>query len=66
MIRRSQLEKLLSNYPSRFEVQMSRMVIMISLFGWVRFTQPSDLTKFQQLIDNGLTFTLLRNEPVSE
>ena len=31
-IRRSRLKKLLLNYPSRFEVQMSRMVIMISLF----------------------------------
>ena len=34
-IRRSRLKKLLLNYPSRFEVQMSRMVIMISLFGCV-------------------------------
>ena len=33
------------NYPSRFEVQMSRMVIMISLFGRVRFTHLSDLEK---------------------
>ena len=40
MIRQSGLKKLLLNYPSRFEVQMSRMVIMISLFG---FTHPSDL-----------------------
>ena len=38
-IRRSRLGKMLLNYPSRFEVQMSRMVIMISLFGRVRFTQ---------------------------
>ena len=43
MIRQSRLEKLLLNYPSRFEVQMSRMVIMISLFGRVRFTHLSDL-----------------------
>ena len=43
VIRRSQLKKLLLNYPSRFEVQMSRMVIMISLFGRVRFTHLSDL-----------------------
>ena len=33
VIRRSRFKKLLLNYPSRFEVQMSRMVIMISLFG---------------------------------
>ena len=37
------LKKLLINYPSRFEVQKSRMVIMISLFGRVRFTHLSDL-----------------------
>ena len=43
VIRRSRLKKLLLNYPSRFEVQMSRMVIMISLFGRVRFTHLSDL-----------------------
>ena len=43
VIRQSQLKKLLLNYPSRFEVQMSRMVIMISLFGRVRFTHLSDL-----------------------
>ena len=43
VIRRSQLKKLLLNYPSNFEVQMSRMVIMISLFGRVRFTHLSDL-----------------------
>ena len=36
VIRRSRLKKLLLNYPSRFEVQKSRMVIMISLFGRVR------------------------------
>ena len=35
VIRRSRLKKMLFNYPSRFEVQMSRMVIMISLFGQV-------------------------------
>ena len=35
VIRRSRLKKLLLNYPSRFEVQMSRMLIMISLFGRV-------------------------------
>ena len=35
VIRRSRLKKLLLNYPSRFEVQMSRMVVMISLFGRV-------------------------------
>ena len=34
-IHRSRLKKLLSNYPSRFEIQMSRMVIMISVFGRV-------------------------------
>ena len=33
VIRRSRLKKLLLNYPSRFEVQKSCMVIMISLFG---------------------------------
>ena len=43
VIRRSGLKKLLLNYPSRFEVQMSRMVIMISLFGRVRFTHLSEL-----------------------
>ena len=43
VIRRSRLKKLLLNYPSRFEVQESRMVIMISLFGRVRFTHLSDL-----------------------
>ena len=43
VIRRSRLKKLLLNYPSRFEVQRSRMVIMISLFGRVRFTHLSDL-----------------------
>ena len=45
VIRRSRLKKMLSNYPSRFEVQMSCMVIMISLFGRVRFTHLSDLEK---------------------
>ena len=43
VIRRSRLKKLLLNYPSKFEVQKSRMVIMISLFGRVRFTHLSDL-----------------------
>ena len=43
VIRRSRLKKLLLNYPSRFEVQKSRMVIMISLFGRVRFAHLSDL-----------------------
>ena len=43
VIRRSRLKKLLLNYPSRFEAQMSLMVIMISLFGRVRFTHLSDL-----------------------
>ena len=43
MIRRSRLKKLLLNYPSRFEVQKPRMVIMIFLFGRVRFTHLSDL-----------------------
>ena len=43
VIRRSRLKKLLLNHPSRFEVQMSRMVIIISLFGRVRFTHLSDL-----------------------
>ena len=43
VIRRSRIKKLLLNYPSRFEVQMSRMVIMISLFGRVRFSHLSDL-----------------------
>ena len=41
VIRRSRFKKLLLNYPSRFEVQKSRMVI--SLFGRVRFTHLSDL-----------------------
>ena len=45
VICRSRLKKMLLNYPSRFEVQMSRMVIMISLFGQVRFTHLSDLEK---------------------
>ena len=40
---RSRLKKLLLNNPSRFEVQLSRMVIMICLFGRVRFTHLSDL-----------------------
>ena len=35
LIRQSRFKKLLLNYPSRFEVQMSRMVIMISLLGRV-------------------------------
>ena len=43
VIRRSRLKKVLLNYPSRFEVQKSRIVIMISLFGRVRFTHLSDL-----------------------
>ena len=43
LIRRSRLKKLLLNNPSRFEVQKSRMVIMISLFGRVRFTHLSDI-----------------------
>ena len=43
VIRRSRLKKLLLNHPLRFKVQMSRMVIMISLFGRVRFTHLSDL-----------------------
>ena len=43
VIRRSRLKNLLFNYPSRLEVQMSRMIIMISLFCRVRFTHPSDL-----------------------
>ena len=43
VIRRSRLKKLLLNYPSRFEVQKSGMVIMISLFSRVRFTHLSDL-----------------------
>ena len=45
VIRRSRLKKMLLNYPSRFEVLMSRMVIMISLFGRVRFSHLSDLEK---------------------
>ena len=45
VIRWSRLKKMLLNYPSRFEVQMSRMVIMISLFGRVRLTHLSDLEK---------------------
>ena len=45
VIRRSRLKKMLLNYPSRFEGQMSRMVIMISLFGRVQFTHLSDLEK---------------------
>ena len=43
MICQSQLKKLLLNYLSRFEVPMSHMVIMISLYGWVPFSHPSDL-----------------------
>ena len=43
VIRRSRLMKLLLNFPSRFEIQMSRMVIMIFFFGRVRFTHLSDL-----------------------
>ena len=43
VIRRSRMKKVLLNYPSRFEVQKSRMVIMISLFGRVRFTHLSEL-----------------------
>ena len=43
VIRRSRLKKVLLNYPSRFQVQKSRMVIMISLFGRVRFTHLSEL-----------------------
>ena len=45
VIRRSRLKKMLLNYPSRFEVQMSRIMIKISLFGRVRFTHLSDLEK---------------------
>ena len=49
----SQLKKLLLNYPSRFEVQMSRMVIMFSLLYRVRFLHPSDLAnELQQVIDS--------------
>ena len=67
VIRRSRLKKLLLNYPSRFVVQMSRMVIMISLFGWVRLhTWVIEQTKLRQVIDTGLTLTLLRDEPLSE
>ena len=43
VICRSRLKKVLLNYPSKFEVQKSRMVIMISLFGRVRFTHLSEL-----------------------
>ena len=43
VIRRSRLKKLLLKYTLRFEVQKSRMVIMISLFGRVCFTHLSDL-----------------------
>ena len=43
VIHRSRLKKLLFNYPSRFKVQMSCMVIMISLFGRVLCTHLSDL-----------------------
>ena len=64
VIRRSRLKKLLLNYPSKFEVQKSRMVIMISLFGRVRFTHLSDL--YTKVIDTGLTFTLVCDEPLSE
>ena len=38
VIRRSRLKKLLLNYPSRFEFQKSRVVIMISLFGQFDYT----------------------------
>ena len=65
VIRQSRSNKLLLNYPSRFEVRMSRMVIMISLFGRVRFTHPSDLAN-KVATDTGLTFTLLSDEPLSE
>ena len=43
VIHRSRFKKLLLIYPSRFEVQMTRMVIMISLFSRVRFTHLRDL-----------------------
>ena len=43
VICQQRLKKLLLNYPSRFEVQMSRMAVMISLFGRVRFTHSSEL-----------------------
>ena len=42
VFRRSRLKKLLLNYPSRFEVEMSPMMIMISLLSRVQFTHPSD------------------------
>ena len=42
-VSRSRLKKVLLNYPSRFEVKKSRLVIMISLFGRVRFTHLSEL-----------------------
>ena len=45
VIRRSRLKRMLLNYPSGFEVKMSRMMIMISLFGRVRFTHLGDLEK---------------------
>ena len=46
---------------------MSRMMIMISLFGRVLFnTRVIKQTKLQQVIDTGLTFTLLRDQPLSE
>ena len=68
VIHRSRLKKLLLNYPSRFEVQITCMVIMISLFSRVRFTHLSDLANkvATGIIDTGLTFTLLRDEPLSE
>ena len=54
VIRWSRLKKLLLNYPSRFEVQMSRMVFMISLFGRFRFcTRVIKQTKLQQVTDIG-------------
>ena len=66
VIHRSRLKKLLLNYPSRFKVQMSRMVIMISLLGRVRFTHLSDLAnKFAPGNWHWLMFTLLCDEPLS-
>ena len=45
VIRLSRLKKLLLNYPSRFEVQLSCMLIMISLFWSSSIYTPEWLSK---------------------
>ena len=67
VIPRSRLKKLLLNYSSSFEVQKSRMVITISLFGRVWFTHLSGLAnKVATGNWHRLKFTLLRDEPLSD